>query len=586
MNFEPHLERLRLIYPVRRQVAAAVFFMGLGVLIQLVFPKGVAYFIDHVQELRPETISLPVVCLGLAWLLVQAAASTLRYYYFELAGHLIINGVRRRLFDVLINQPVAFFDRHHVGEITSRLSADVQSLHQSLTMGGANALQSLCMAGGGLAMLLYISPLLSVMLVVFVPASLYFGKVSGASYRDYAKAVQACMADSGRVAHEHFAHVRLVHAFNQQAGASASYAEACRRLLALSLAGTRQQSVFRGGLSVLDFGALMCSLGLGAYLIGRHALSVGDLMAFVIYSTIVTQAAASLSESWNMWMRSMGATDRIFEIMRTHQAPPAPRPQAPLSGRLSFEDVVFSYPERPAVRALDHVGFAIAAGEKVALVGASGAGKSTIAALVLGHYQPQGGRLLFDGVAAGELDLAAIRRGIAVVEQEPSLFSGSIAHNIAFAVPERQVPLAEVMAAARLAHADEFIQAFPQGYDTLVGEHGVQLSGGQKQRIAIARALLRDPGILILDEATSALDAASERLVQGALERLMEGRTTIIIAHRFSTIAKADRILVMDQGRVVQQGSHAQLASQPDGAYFKLVKDQLVMRTPEAPAPA
>ncbi|WP_229211492.1 MULTISPECIES: ABC transporter ATP-binding protein [unclassified Duganella] len=586
MNFQPHLERLRLLYPVRRQVAAAVFFMALGVGVQLLLPKGIAYFIDHVNELNLASISWPVVGLGLGWIAVQVVASTLRYYYFERSGHLIINGIRRRLFDVLINQPVSFFDRHHVGEISSRLSSDVQSLHQALAMGGANALQSLCMFGGGVTMLLTISPALSLMLLVLVPANLYFGKVSGANYRDYAKLVQTSMADSNRVAQEQFTHVRLVHAYNQQAGASASYAEASRRLLEVALAGVRLQSAFRGGLSVLDYGALLASLVLGAWLIGRHALSVGDLMAFVIYSTMVTQAAAALSEFWNMWMRSMGATERIFEIMRTHQPPAASRPQAPPSGQLGFEDVVFSYPERPGVRALDRVGFVIAAGEKVALVGASGAGKSTIAALVLGHYQPLGGRLMFDGVAASELDLAAVRRGIAVVEQEPSLFSGSIAHNIAFAVPERQVSLAEVMAAAKLAHAHEFIQSFPQGYDTLVGEHGVQLSGGQKQRIAIARALLRDPGILILDEATSALDAASELQVQGALDRLMEGRTTIIIAHRFSTIAKADRILVMDQGRVVQQGSHEQLARQQDGAYFKLVKDQMLALRPEAPLPA
>ncbi|RFP15111.1 ABC transporter ATP-binding protein [Duganella sp. BJB475] len=560
--------------------------MALGVGVQLLLPKGIAYFIDHVNELNLASISWPVVGLGLGWIAVQVVASTLRYYYFERSGHLIINGIRRRLFDVLINQPVSFFDRHHVGEISSRLSSDVQSLHQALAMGGANALQSLCMFGGGVTMLLTISPALSLMLLVLVPANLYFGKVSGANYRDYAKLVQTSMADSNRVAQEQFTHVRLVHAYNQQAGASASYAEASRRLLEVALAGVRLQSAFRGGLSVLDYGALLASLVLGAWLIGRHALSVGDLMAFVIYSTMVTQAAAALSEFWNMWMRSMGATERIFEIMRTHQPPAASRPQAPPSGQLGFEDVVFSYPERPGVRALDRVGFVIAAGEKVALVGASGAGKSTIAALVLGHYQPLGGRLMFDGVAASELDLAAVRRGIAVVEQEPSLFSGSIAHNIAFAVPERQVSLAEVMAAAKLAHAHEFIQSFPQGYDTLVGEHGVQLSGGQKQRIAIARALLRDPGILILDEATSALDAASELQVQGALDRLMEGRTTIIIAHRFSTIAKADRILVMDQGRVVQQGSHEQLARQQDGAYFKLVKDQMLALRPEAPLPA
>ncbi|WP_328595854.1 ABC transporter ATP-binding protein [Rugamonas aquatica] len=584
MNFQPHFERLRLLHPVRRKVAAAVFFMALGAAVQLLLPKGIAYFIDHVNELQLASISWPMVGLGLGWIAVQAVASTLRYYYFEQSGHLIINNIRRRLFDVLINQPVSFFDRHHVGEISSRLSSDVQSLHQALAMGGANALQSLCMFGGGVTMLLTISPALSLMLLVFVPANLYFGKVTGASYRDYAKQIQTSMADSNRVAQEQFTHVRLVHAYNQQAGASASYAEASRRLLDIALSSLRLQAAFRGGLSVLDYGALLATLVLGALLIGRHALSVGDLMAFVIYSTMVTQAAASLSEFWNMWMRSMGATDRIFEIMRSHPAAPAARRAAMPSGQFSFDDVVFSYPERPGVRALDRVGFTIAAGEKVALVGASGAGKSTIAALVLGHYQPQGGRLLFDGVAASELELRTLRRGIAVVEQEPSLFAGSIAHNIAYAVPEREVPLAEVMEAARQANAHDFIQAFPQGYDTMVGEHGVQLSGGQKQRIAIARALLRDPRLLILDEATSALDASNELLVQRALDRLMAGRTTIIIAHRFSTIAKADRLLVMDSGRVVQQGSHDELARQPEGLYCKLMKDQLF--APAAPATA
>jgi ATP-binding cassette subfamily B protein len=285
-------------------------------------------------------------------------------------------------------------------------------------------------------------------------------------------------------------------------------------------------------------------------------------------------------------MRTLGATDRLFDILREHRPPAEPSVQALPAGQVALEGVTFSYPERPGVTALDAVSFRVAAGEKVALVGESGAGKSTIASLILGYYPPGTG--LFDGIDAADMGLADIRSRIAIVEQEPSMFSGSIADNIAFAVPDRDVPLVEVMAAARQAHAHEFITAFPQGYDTQVGEHGVQLSGGQKQRVAIARALLRNPAILILDEATSALDTSSELLVQQALDILMEGRTTIIIAHRFSTIAKADRIVVMESGKIVQQGTHEQLSRQADGVYLRLVCGQMYLFTPaavERPAP-
>jgi len=584
MSRNHHLERLRLMWPVRGKIAAALGFMSVTVALQLLVPKAIADFIDQAASGRGYVLSGWLAGAALAVVLVQAVASTLRHYYFELSGHLIITRLRRRLFDVFINQPVAFFDKHHVGELTSRLTADVQSLHQALTFGAASAVQSLCVLVGGVTMLLLISPMLSLMLALLIPANLYVGKLLGDYSRGRAREVQAHLADSGKVAQEQFTNVRLVHAFNQQGGALAQYRAATQRLLDVALGSTKVLSLFHGAMSVLDLAALAAALIFGGYLIGRGLLSVGDLTAFVIYSSMVTQAASSLSEFWSVWMRTMGATDRLFDILRAHRPAPQPSNPARPAGRIAFEHVTFSYPERPGAVALDAVSFAVAAGEKVALVGESGAGKSTIASLILGHYQPGGGRLLFDGVDAADMSLARIRDRIAIVEQEPSLFSGSIADNIAFAVPDREVALAEVMAAARQAHAHDFISAFPQGYDTQVGEHGVQLSGGQKQRVAIARAMLRDPAILILDEATSALDASSELLVQRALDVLMEGRTTIIIAHRFSTIAKADRILVMENGKIVQQGTHDLLSRLEDGVYLRLIRHQMYLFKPPEPA--
>jgi len=575
MTANPHLERLRLLSPVRWRIAAGLACLVLAVGVQLAFPKAISWFIDNIGQLKGGGIPAGVMLLMLAVIVAHALVSTLRYYLFQSSGLLIVTNIRRRLFNVLINQPVGFYDKHHVGELTGRLSSDVQALHETLTMSAAGALSSLCVFVGGIAMLLQLSPSLSLPLLLFVPVSLYLGKLSGASYRTRARAVQASLADSSKVAHEHFANVRLVHAFNQQAGALAKYVGATAHLLTVSLASARLLSVFQGAISLLVMLALLVTLWFGAHLISQGKLTVGELTAFVIYASMVTEAASSISEFWNSWMRTLGATDRIFEILATHKEPAAAGRHAPLAGDIAFEDVVFSYPERPDAVALRKVAFRIGKGEKVALVGSSGAGKSTIASLILGHYQPGSGRLLFDNVDARALGVASIRSAMAIVEQEPSLFSGTIAENIAFAVPGRDVPLAEVMEAARQANAHDFIAGFPQGYDTVVGERGVQLSGGQKQRIAIARAMLRDPKILILDEATSALDSASELLVQRALDRLMEGRTTIIIAHRFSTIVKADRILVIADGAVRQQGTHEQLLRQRDGLYFHLMQHQL-----------
>jgi ATP-binding cassette subfamily B protein len=571
-----HLDRLRLLHPVRWRLAAALACMLAAVLLQLAIPRGIAYGIDNVARFARDGIPAALIVAMVAVVLLFALATMGRLYLFQTAGYRIVTNVRRRFFAAVINQPIAFHDRHHVGELGSRLASDVPALHDSLTGGAANLLRSLCLLAGALAMLLHISPALSLPLVLLVPASLYLGKVSGSSYRARARALQASLADSGKVAQEHFANVRLVHAFNQQTGALARYARATAALLQVSVANARTMALYAGLAMALTWLATLVTLCYGVHLIARGDLSVGQLTAFVLYAGMLTDSASSASEFWNGWMRSLGATDRVFELLTSEAAAPVVNPAAArLSGRIGLHGVRFSYPERPGAIALDGIDLEIAPGEKVALVGASGAGKSTLANLVLGHYAPDAGQLRFDGIDAATLGATAIRSHMAIVEQEPALFSGTIAENIAFAVPERDVTQAELADAARLAHAHDFISAFPDGYATRVGEGGAQLSGGQKQRIAIARALLRNPSILILDEATSALDAASERLVQDALDKLMEGRTTIIIAHRFSTIARADRIVVMEAGRIGQAGSHAELVGQDDGPYLRLMRSQM-----------
>jgi ATP-binding cassette subfamily B protein len=578
-----HLQRLRLLRPFAWRLSAGLLCMMLTVLAQLAYPQALSYFIDHLRsQSATADWQLPLALAALLLLTVQAAAATLRYYLFDSAGHLIVARIRQQLHAVLIGQEIAFFDRHHAGELSSRLSADVETLHETLTMGVALSLRSVCVLVGAIVLLLTISHLLSAVLLLCLPASLWLGKRAGRDYRIRAAEKQDSLAECAKVAHEHFSHVRVVHAFGQQHTVQRRYGAAIGRALSISLDTSRLIALYRGAGSVVLYLALLVTLWLGAHLIGQGKLSVGDLAAFVLYGSMVTDSAGAISDFWAAWMRALGATDRIFKLIGgVESAAPPPATPMPLAGKIELRGVSFRYPERPQVLALNDINLTIAAGEKVAMVGASGAGKSTIASLILGFYAPERGALLFDGRPVTLDQRAALRANMAIVEQEPSLLSGSIADNIAFAVPERTVTREEIVASAKLAYADDFISAFPQGYDTLVGERGVQLSGGQKQRIAIARALLRDPRILLLDEATSALDAASERQVQQALERLMAGRTTLIIAHRFSTIVHADRVLVLEGGRLVQQGRHQELLDEAEGLYSRLIRDQL-----HTPAPA
>ncbi|ACV26978.1 ABC transporter ATP-binding protein [Kangiella koreensis] len=574
----PHLKRLSLVRPFVKRLLLGLLFMIITVGIQLLYPVAVSDFIDSLADGDPQH-NYTLLAIGMIILLTIYAISTaLRYYFFETTGYMVVAKIRTRLHQVLVGKGISFYDRHNIGEITNRLSSDVEVLHDTLTTGLAVALRAFLVCLGGLVLLLITSPMLSLILLVFLPVTMYFAKWVGSNIQKRSKQIQECHAKAGKVAHENFSNIRLVQAFNRQETALRHYDESIHKALDVSKSCARFVASFQGAASLVIYLVLLATLWLGALQIMDDNLTIGELTSFVIYSAMVATSAGALSDFWQNWQRSIGSTERIFEIIDSASISKVLFKELtkspPLTGKLEFDKVTFFYPERRQVKALQNFSLSIKAGEKIALIGASGAGKSTVARLVLGFYKPQEGELYFDSRSSLELSKEYIRKHSAIVEQDPTLFDGSIFDNIAYGANAEAV-LDDVKRVAKQAFADDFIEGFPDGYKTIVGERGVQLSGGQKQRIAIARALLRNPKILILDEATSALDSFSELKVQQALDNLMQGRTTIMIAHRYSTISKADRVIVLENGKIVQQGTHEYLREQRLGTYYHLMSDQL-----------
>lgn len=587
MNKSVHLKRLELIKPFAKRLIIGVTVMIVTVAIQLLYPKVVSYFIDTLDVTRTTAWYAGFAGIMLLVLTVHSLATALRYYVFESTGLMVVARIRQKLHKALLKQNIGFYDKHNIGELTNRLSADVEVLQDTLTMGLAISLRSLCVCIGGVVMLLLTSPILSIVLLVFLPVSLLLGKWVGRNVRERSKNIQQSQADASKVAHENFSNIKLVHAFNRQSTAQANYKSSINVALDIAKSCTKFLATFQGTFSFLTYFVLLITLWIGATQILQGALTVGELTSFVIYSAMVASSAGAVSDFWSDWMRTIGATDRIFEIIESSpSAQPSlthkPTKDIHLEGNISFQGVTFSYPERPETKALSNFSMSINSGEKVALIGSSGAGKSTIASLILGFYRADEGSVLFDGQSFDRIGADHVRSFVSIVEQEPSLFSGTIYDNIAYGAVSDKVTYDDIVHVSKLAFAHDFIESFPSGYQTVVGERGVQLSGGQKQRITIARALLRDPKILILDEATSALDSASELKVQQALDNLMKNRTTIMIAHRYSTIEKADRIVVLDRGTLVQQGTHAELRRYKEGLYYQLMGHQIPKQRAEA----
>lgn len=509
--------------------------------------------------------------------LVLAVATAARFFFVSLLGEKVVADLRTTLYAHLIALDAEFHDRTRSGELVSRLTADVELIRNLVGSVMSIALRSSITAIGALVMLFVTSPRLAAWALLGIPAAVLPVVLGARRIRKVARHSQDKVAEANALASETLGAVRTVQAHAREAYERGRFAQAVAHAVGVARRRIGAQALMTGATITLFFGAISLVLWSGAHDVIAGRMSAGTLLQFVLYAVFGGGSVAALAEVWNELQKAAGGMGRIDDLLRERPAitaPPSPRAlPRPLRGEIAFEAVTFHYPQHPERPALRDFSLRIAPGETVALVGPSGAGKSTVLALLLRFHDPQGGRILVDGIDLRQVDPVQLREAIGLVPQAPVIFAASARDNIRYG--HLQASDAEVEQAARRAEADEFIRALPQGYATELGERGARLSGGQQQRIAIARALLKDAPVLLLDEATSALDAQSERAVQVALEHLMAGRTTLVIAHRLATVLRADRIVVMDAGRIVAEGTHAQLLAQ-GGLYAELAKLQFL----------
>lgn len=567
---------LQLARPERKNLALGTVFLALGSVAGLVLPRVIGTIVDQSMGPGKSVAALDKAALFLVGIfVVQAVAVAARSALFTIAGERVVARLRADLFARLMDQEIAFFDARKTGELTNRLASDTTVLQNTVSVNISMGLRFVASIVGGIGCLVYTSGLLTLVMLAVVPPVALGAVAYGRRVRKLSREVQDTLAKSSEVAEEALGGIRTVRAFAAEPSEVARYTAAVTSSFDLARTRALMAATFIGVASFAAYSAIAAVLWYGGHLVASGALSAGGLTSFLVYTMLVAIALGGLTDLWADFMKASGAAERIFELLdRTPAIPPTDGLELlAIEGRVDFDSVAFSYPTRPDAKVLQGIDLAVKPGEVVAIVGPSGAGKSTIAALLTRLYDPDGGTIRIDGHDLRELAPDGLRRKIGVVSQEPILFSCSIAENIRYG--RATATDAEVFAAARTANAHTFIEKFPEGYATLVGERGVQLSGGQKQRVAIARAVLKDPRILVLDEATSALDAESEHLVKEALERLMKGRTTLIIAHRLSTVAGADRVCVLDGGKIVQSGAHGALMGQP-GLYRRLVERQFV----------
>ena len=570
---------LRRLSPLFREelwtLTGATALLLLGSLAALAYPQGIRIIVDGAVGARQgfTVRNAALVMGGLA--LLQGVAVAGRAWLFSLAGERGVKRVREQLFHSLVSQEVAFFDGQRTGDLQSRLASDTASLQGLLSAQLSTALRNVVQVIGALALLFYTSVRLTGVMLAVVPAVAFGAVYYGRKIRGLARKSQDAQADAGHVAEESLSAIRTVRAFAAEDAEDRRYGAAVATAFGFARTRAAAGSIFMGATYTGIYAAIALVLGYGGSLVAAGELTAGALTAFLVYTLLIAMGLGTLAEIWAESMRGLGAAERVFELI--DRAPAmllrGGRTLAKVAGRLAYQGVHFSYPARPGTEVLHGVDLLVEPGEVVALVGPSGSGKSTLGSLLVRLYDPSSGRLTLDGDDLRELDPSWLRSQVGVVSQEPVLFSTTIAENVRYGRPGASD--AEVRAALENANALAFVLGFPDGLDTMVGERGQQLSGGQKQRIAIARAILKDPRLLLLDEATSALDAESEALVQEALGRLMRGRTSIVIAHRLSTVVGADRVVVIDGGKVVEQGRHAALVGQR-GAYARLVERQVL----------
>jgi len=559
----------------RGRAILALIALTVAAITTLLVPVAVRRMIDFgfTQkgiELINSYFSVMIAVVG-----VLALASASRYYLVMTIGERIVADLRRDVFAHLISLSPAFFDSARSGELISRLTADTTQIKSAAGASVSIALRNLLLFLGAATMMVVTSPRLSGFVFLAIPLIVLPLVAFGRWVRRLSRNAQDTLADASAYASELVGAIRTVQAYTGEKLANMRFGQAVEGAYQAARVSTQARAVLTAIIIFIVFTSVVAILWVGSHDVLTGSISPGRLGQFVLYAAFAAAGLGQLSEVWGEVSAASGAAERLFEILRvrpeiTAPATPLALP-SPARGDVGFDKVSFAYPVRPDVRAVDQISFSVRAGEKVAIVGPSGAGKSTLFHLLLRFYDPASGTISFDGVPIKSADPESFRSRIALVPQDPVVFAASARENIRFGRPEASD--AEVERAAELAHATEFIRRLPGGFEAQLGERGVTLSGGQRQRIAIARAILREAPLLLLDEATSALDAESETLVQTALEELMRHRTTLVIAHRLATVLSCDRILVMDQGRIVEQGTHASLVAD-NGLYARLARLQ------------
>lgn len=573
------LKPLKLALPFMRpylnRLLLAFFFLTLASVSMLAMPVAIRYVIDY--GFSSENVgSINTYFLALFFLAIFFAVfASLRYYLVMWIGERVVADIRSAVYKHVIKMSPTFFEVTRTGEVLSRLTTDTTLVQTVFGAGLSIALRSLFSVIGCLIMLFVTSPKLTLMIillvpVVVVPILLYSRKV-----RKLSRANQDRIADSSSIADESLNAIHIIQAFTLEGFLGNRFSDSVEATFKTARQRLQVSSILSGTIILTAFGAMVVVLWIGAHAVVEGSMSPGTLGQFLLYATFLAGSTTSLGEVWNDIQRAAGAMERLMELLQAQ--PEIKSPENPVSlpeqgkGHIQIEDVCFNYPSRPGMKALEHYNLEIKPGETVALVGPSGAGKSTVFQLLLRFYDPQSGKILLDGVDVREADPEAVRQRIAIVPQNTVLFAATAMENIRYGKPEATDE--EVKLAARAAIADEFIEKQPEAYETYLGEKGMRLSGGQQQRVAIARAILKNPPIMLLDEATSALDSESEQLVQEALDHLMQDHTTLVIAHRLSTVIKADRIVVMNEGQIVDIGKHQDLM-QKSGIYKRLAELQ------------
>jgi ATP-binding cassette, subfamily B, bacterial len=572
------LKIFEFVRPYRWQFIFGLVLLFLSSTVFMIFPFSVGLMLDVAQG-KPNPFDLTLSGIGLllvAVLSFQGIVSYVRVMLFAQISEKGTADIRKALYQRIITLPIVFFEKTRVGELVSRLTNDVEKLYNTFYFILAEFFRQIILLIGGVVFLAIQTPKLAGVMLLTFPIIVVGAMVFGRRIRKLSSQRQQILAESNTILDETLQSIQAVKAFGNELFELGRYRKANDTVVGVSMKYASGRALFAVFIITVLFGALFFVIWMGMRMVQSGEVTAGQLISFVTFTAVIGAAIAGLGNFFTELVGAVGATERILEILssktESQERPQVNRPAGRLNGDILFENVAFSYPTRADMPVLKGVSLQIPAGQKVAIVGQSGAGKSTIMQLLLQFHQATGGQIRADGVDIQEYALDSYRDNFAIVPQEVILFGGTIRENILYGKPDATD--AEIQAAARQANAWDFIASFPEGLETVVGERGIKLSGGQRQRIAIARAILRNPSILLLDEATSSLDAESERLVQEALENLMEGRTSIIIAHRLATIREVDCIYVLEGGNIVEQGTHTELSAKENGVYSSLARLQ------------